>query len=207
MAFKDSEETKSKELIDNFPKNETKGNAKKENSINYFEDISEEKDSNSTVKLTLNEDSEVNILSEKDSESSQIKNSLLFNRNSDEEKDSFFSKKTETLKIVLLGGEKVGKTSIISKLESNILQSETETTKEAVKTTKTIDLKNKNKSIIFEIWDTPSKEKYETSKKDFFENAQVIMLVYDINNKNSFDEIKNYWILEAKKYLKEKPSK
>ena len=196
MDFKDSEDS---------PKNESKGDVKTENNINNFEDISEDEDSSSIIKL--NEDPNVKILSEKDLGSFQNINLSSFSQNSDEEKDSFISKKTETLKIVLLGGEKEVKTSIISKLKSNILKSETETTKEVVKNTKTIDLKNENKSLIFEIWDIPSKEIYETSKKDFFENVQVIILVYDINNKNSFDEIKNYWILEAKKYLNEKTCK
>ena len=34
----------------------------------------------------------------------------------------------------------------------------------------------------------------------FFKNANSVLLVYDITNKESFDELKNYWIDTIKEY-------
>ena len=124
-----------------------------------------------------------------------------------EENNSINNKQIETLKIILLGENNVGKTNIISRFVSNSFKNESNKTTEVVKYTKTIDLDIENKTIIFEIWDTPGQEIYKTINKEFYRNAQVIILVYDINNKLSFDELQNYWIYQAKKYSNEKTSK
>ena len=57
------------------------------------------------------------------------------------------------------------------------------------------------KSITFNLFDTPEKGKYKAMATNFYENAKVILFVYDITNKKSFDEIKNYWYEQCKKYL------
>ena len=49
-----------------------------------------------------------------------------------------------------------------------------------------------------QIWDTAGQEKYRALAKVFYKNAAVCILVYDIINKKSFDELKNYWINEIK---------
>ena len=43
-------------------------------------------------------------------------------------------------------------------------------------------------------------EKYRSLTKLFYKDAGVIILVYDITQKKSFDEMKNYWYEELKKY-------
>ena len=59
------------------------------------------------------------------------------------------------------------------------------------------------KSITFNLFDTPEKGKYKAMATNFYENAKVIIFVYDITNKKSFDKIKNYWYKQSKKYLVE----
>ena len=193
--------------IDNSKKKEK---VNKENE-NIIQDSSEEKKSN----LNLEENSIENqiiplqnsTISENNSESSDNKNESsdsfkISHESQNDENGNYLSlpKKTETLKIVLLGGNKVGKTSIISRLISNLPKNELDSITQANCSLKTIDVENENKSITFELWDTPNKEIYQTIKKDFYKNVQVIILVYDINNKKTYDEIKNYWIFETKKY-------
>ena len=50
-----------------------------------------------------------------------------------------------------------------------------------------------NQKIKFEIWDTAGQEKFRSLAKVFYNNASVCVMVYDITNKRSFDELKSFW--------------
>ena len=55
------------------------------------------------------------------------------------------------------------------------------------------ELNFNGRNIKYDIWDTAGQEKYRALAKIFYLNSNVIILVYDITNRNSFEEIKNYW--------------
>ena len=95
-------------------------------------------------------------------------------------------------KVVFVGG--VRKLGIINKFLSN---------KSSGIGRKTIFCPRENKSIEFNIFDTISQKDYESIARLPYENTDVFILVYNINNYNSFDELKNYWI----KYVKENANK
>ena len=101
----------------------------------------------------------------------------------------------ETVKVVLIGESGVGKTSIISRYTTNTFDPQTLTSSSAQFLTKTINL-NENTSIKFDIWDTAGQEKFKSLAKIFYKDAKVIILVYDITNKPSFETLKNYWYKE-----------
>ena len=101
-------------------------------------------------------------------------------------------------KVVLIGESGVGKTSIINRYISNVFSTTLTATPGASFTTKTVFLKEYEQSIKFEIWDTAGQEKYRSLAKVFYKNAAVCILVYDITRKESFDELKNYWINQIK---------
>ena len=48
-------------------------------------------------------------------------------------------------------------------------------------------------SITFDMWDTVGQEKYRSLSRILYQNAKVIILVYDITDKKSFNEVKDYW--------------
>ena len=50
-----------------------------------------------------------------------------------------------------------------------------------------------NQKIKFEIWDTAGQEKFRSLAKVFYNNASVCVMVYDITNKRSFEELKSFW--------------
>lgn len=56
---------------------------------------------------------------------------------------------------------------------------------------RTIDLDGKK--IKLQIWDTAGQERFRTITTAYYRGAMGIMLVYDITNEKSFDNIKN-WI-------------
>ena len=99
----------------------------------------------------------------------------------------------EQVKVVLLGESGVGKTSIIVQFTSGKFDPDCVTSLSAQFISKTIEFENLQKAIKFDIWDTAGQEKYRALAKIFYKDAKVIILVYDITDKRSFDEVKSYW--------------
>ena len=106
---------------------------------------------------------------------------------------------TETLKVVLLGEAGVGKTCIISQFISGVFDPDTISSLSAQFITKTLDFRDLNKTIKFEIWDTAGQERFRSLAKIFYKDAKVIVLVYDITSKKSFEELKSFWYEEQTK--------
>ena len=101
-------------------------------------------------------------------------------------------------KVVLLGKSGVGKTSIISRYISNTFKESLMTTPGANFITKKVEFPGCKKTIKFEIWDTAGQERYRSLAKVFYNNASACILVYDITKKDSFEDIRDYWIPELK---------
>ncbi len=101
----------------------------------------------------------------------------------------------ESYKIVLIGESGVGKTSIISRYINNTFDLQVLTSSSAQFISKIIYLTDEI-SLKFDIWDTAGQEKFRSLAKIFYKDAKVIILVYDITNKASFDNLKNYWFNE-----------
>ena len=98
------------------------------------------------------------------------------------------------LKILIIGDSNVGKTSILLQYTSNFFQ-ETHIA--------TIGVEFKLKEIMLDnieyklnIWDTAGQERFKAITKSFFKAADGIVFVYDVTNKPSFVNIKN-WIKDA----------
>jgi small GTP-binding protein len=53
-------------------------------------------------------------------------------------------------------------------------------------------------TLKIDIWDTAGQEKYRSLARIFYKDAKVIVFVYDITNKKTFEEIKNYWFPQTK---------
>ena len=100
-------------------------------------------------------------------------------------------------KVVLIGESGVGKTSILLRYVSNEFNSQQFSTLGLSYVDKIIQINN-NKKIKLEISDTAGQEKYRTLAKAYYLNIDVGILVYDVTNKTSFEEIKNYWIKDIK---------
>ena len=110
---------------------------------------------------------------------------------SDEEEESL------KCRVVVLGENGVGKTSIINRYVNNYFGN-TETTVGATFTSKKVFFKDFNKSIQFEIWD--SGEHYDRYRLHypFYKDASACIFVYDISRKDTFDQLKDYGINTVK---------
>ena len=100
-------------------------------------------------------------------------------------------------KVVIIGEPGVGKTSIISRYVSNKFSEVLISTTGASYTTKYLELDEQHK-ILFQIWDTAGQERFRSLAKIFYQNASVVMVVYDISLRSTFEQLKKYWIKEIK---------
>ncbi len=94
-------------------------------------------------------------------------------------------------KLILIGDVAVGKTSIINSLLGQKFNEEYEPSIGVDFFSKT--LKYKGKSIKLQIWDSAGQEKFRSLIPNYIRGASLIILVYDITNKTSFNNL-NSWI-------------
>ena len=99
--------------------------------------------------------------------------------------------KTEEVKLIVVGETNVGKTSLIKQYIENIFSEEKTATVGYDTISK--DLEIENRKLKLNIWDTCGQEQYRTINQMFVKNSKIALLVYDITQKDTFNELKNYW--------------
>ena len=99
----------------------------------------------------------------------------------------------ETVKVVLLGEAGVGKLDIMSQLTSGTFDPDTISSLSAQFISKTLEFKDINRTIKFDIWDTAGQERFRALAKIFYKDAKVICLCYDMTSKKTFDALKDFW--------------
>ena len=104
---------------------------------------------------------------------------------------------TDPCKVVLIGESGVGKTCIIAQFINKTFDPNVVSSLTSQYIRKNIELPE-GKSILMDIWDTAGQEKHRALAKIFYKNSKAVLLVYDITNKKSFEEIKNYWYEQVK---------
>lgn len=94
-------------------------------------------------------------------------------------------------KLLLIGDSGVGKTCVLFRFSDDAFNSTFISTIGIDFKIRTIDLDDKK--IKLQIWDTAGQERFRTITTAYYRGAMGIMLVYDITNEKSFDNIKT-WI-------------
>ena len=98
-------------------------------------------------------------------------------------------------KVILLGEIMVGKTNLINILTGGKFN-ENETATSAMK-----ELIVKGNKYTIQLWDTIGQEKLRNLTKLFYNNSKIVIFVYDITRKETFEEIKNYWVKDVEEKL------
>ena len=93
--------------------------------------------------------------------------------------------------LLVVGNSAVGKSSILRRFTQDKFNPNYFATVGIDFFTKDVILDDK--VIHIKIWDTAGQERYKSLTQGFFRNAQGIIIVYDITNQTSFDDLK-YWI-------------
>ena len=102
-----------------------------------------------------------------------------------------------SIKLLVLGDSAVGKTSILIRYVENNFD-------ECCISTLGVDykvkyIKYKNIKIKLQLWDTSGEEKYRSISTNLIRNTQGLLIVFDLTNKDSFQNIKD-WINAAEDY-------
>ena len=108
-----------------------------------------------------------------------------------EEENSIEEDFDEKLKLMILGDSSVGKSSILRKYCKNEFYEKYVATIGIDFQIKNVNINNKK--IKLQIWDTAGQERYRVVTKNYFNSSDGFIIIYDITNKDSFDNISN-WI-------------
>ncbi|XP_013396808.1 ras-like GTP-binding protein RYL2 [Lingula anatina] len=93
-------------------------------------------------------------------------------------------------KIVVLGSQGVGKTSVVTRYVTQTYKHVSPTIGASFFTCKvTIG----DYRVKMSVWDTAGQERFRSMAPMYYRKANAAMLVYDISNKDSFDDIK-MWV-------------
>ena len=106
--------------------------------------------------------------------------------------------KVPNLKITLLGDSGVGKSCIIKRYISEEFPSAIVSTRGANYSNKVVH--RNGKALRLDLWDTAGQEQYRSLGIHFYRDSYVIILVYDITVRESFEDIKNLWYQDVLKY-------
>ena len=98
------------------------------------------------------------------------------------------------LKILILGDSSVGKTSLLLKYADGYFPTIYVATIGVEYKIKQINVNGLD--INLQIWDTAGQERFRSITQNFMKGADGIMYVYDITEKSSFDNLKN-WIRQS----------
>ena len=102
------------------------------------------------------------------------------------------------IKMILLGNQAVGKTSIINRFVRNTFSSNIMTSSNMTYTEKILTIDNQK--IQLNIWDTVGQEKFRSLSKLFFKDTKIVALVYSITDKGTFNDL-GYWLNSFKETI------
>ena len=105
------------------------------------------------------------------------------------------------VKLIVVGETNVGKTSLIKQYIDHIFVEEKTATIGYDTIQKEVEINGK--SIRLNIWDTCGQEQYRTINQMFVKNSKMALLVYDITDRETFEELKKYWYQYIKSALEE----
>ena len=94
-------------------------------------------------------------------------------------------------KVIFIGDANTGKTSILNRIIDNPFNDTYEVSIGIDFMSKNIRFRGQN--IKIQIWDSAGQEKYKGLIPSYVRNSSIVFIVYDINNRSSFDNVSN-WI-------------
>ena len=108
-----------------------------------------------------------------------------------EEANEMNKPRKNTIKIIIVGSTGVGKTCLISHYKTGKFLSDIPSSNGAYY----VEIKKeiKGQKYCLNIWDTAGQEKYNGLTKAFIRNANIVILVYSIVDKSSFQSL-NKWL-------------
>mmetsp|Transcript_16837 Transcript_16837/g.27289 ORF Transcript_16837/g.27289 Transcript_16837/m.27289 type:complete len:216 (+) Transcript_16837:238-885(+) len=108
------------------------------------------------------------------------------------------------IKLLMIGDSGVGKTCLLLRYANDSFSPTFITTIGIDFKIKTITLDEK--VVKLQIWDTAGQERFRTITTSYFRGAQGILLVYDVTDRGSFENIRN-WVAQIQNHAENNISK
>ena len=103
------------------------------------------------------------------------------------------------IKVILLGNTNTGKTSLINAYEGKDFIETTLSTFGSQFIKKCLKINEKNYNV--QVWDTAGQEQFRSVNKIYIKGSHVVLFIYDITNKKSFDDLGEFWVDYVNKIL------
>lgn len=100
------------------------------------------------------------------------------------------SRKKNILKVIILGDSGVGKTSLMHRYVNDKYSQQYKATIGADFLTKEVTVDDKVATM--QVWDTAGQERFQSLGVAFYRGADCCVLVYDVTNAKSFDNVKTW---------------
>ena len=97
------------------------------------------------------------------------------------------------IKLMIIGDSSVGKTNFIFQFTEGRFSTFHVATVGFDYKTRIIKLPSSKKKVKLQIWDTAGQERYMALNKNLFQKVQGIILMYDLTNRDSFENL-NSWL-------------
>ncbi len=104
------------------------------------------------------------------------------------------------IKLAVLGDPGVGKTSLINQYVQHSFKKDYMPTLGVNIVIKDIQIENTNNIVRLTLWDIAGQNKYDLTRKMFFQGCEGVLLVYDITRPLTFQNIDSKWLNEFKKF-------
>ena len=102
------------------------------------------------------------------------------------------------IKVILVGESGTGKTSLINVAVGLSFNPDIVTTSSSTYVQKNFQISGKE--YILNLWDTIGQERYRSLTKIFIKDSKIVIFVYDITKKKTFDELE-FWIKTIEEIL------
>lgn len=99
-------------------------------------------------------------------------------------------------KLVIVGNQGVGKSSLFLRFSDDTFVENYLATIGVDFRFKTLNIDGQQ--VKLQMWDTAGQERFRTITSAYYKNSHAVVVVYDINNLDSFQEIESFWINEIK---------
>ena len=106
-------------------------------------------------------------------------------------KDEKNKKYEEEIKVILVGESGTGKTSLINSAQGNVFYEGTQLPTIICSFIK-VELTISEKEYCINLWDTIGQEKYRSLTNLFLNGSKIVIFVFDITSKDSFEQL-DYW--------------
>ncbi len=110
------------------------------------------------------------------------------------------------MKIVVLGDPAVGKTSLVKMYTEHHFKEDYKPTLGVNIVIKELEIEKINAKIRVILWDIAGQDRYDLSRRMFFEGVLGALFVYDTSRHSTFHNIETKWLKDLKEFSESEPA-